>query len=248
MPRSVADSQVQVACLSECVSVIQEAEDREALNASVLNGIRAFGFSHFCLSNNIKDKHELLTPMLTSMDASFFNDYDKYGFIEICPVFASLVRVAQPFCWTSHWTHGDRAETKLVEYLRSLPEKRGLALPMLGRDGSVSVANFSSDGDARFDEMTTHSLSIIAKVAMIKAECLGLSSDDNSARLGDADLSARQIEILHWAAQGKSNGDIAAIVGRSKRAVDWHISEILRKLKVASRSQAVALFGGGRRR
>jgi DNA-binding CsgD family transcriptional regulator len=56
-------------------------------------------------------------------------------------------------------------------------------------------------------------------------------------------------EIEHsaqWAALGKSNGDIAVILSQSKRAIDWHMSEILRKLKVSSRNQAIALLACSR--
>ena len=55
------------------------------------------------------------------------------------------------------------------------------------------------------------------------------------------ELSGKQLEILHWARQGKSNRDIATIMGLSKRAIDYHMSEILRKLGVASRAQAIVL-------
>jgi len=80
---------------------------------------------------------------------------------------------------------------------------------------------------------------------MMQVEALGLAHGDAQARLVDGGLSVRQLEILNWATLGKSNSDIAVITGMSKRAVAYHMSEILRKLKVASRTQAVALIAGG---
>lgn len=58
-------------------------------------------------------------------------------------------------------------------------------------------------------------------------------------------LSEMQAEILHWAAAGKSNGDIATILGISRRGCDYHMGEIYRKLGVSSRSQAVAAYSQG---
>ena len=55
-------------------------------------------------------------------------------------------------------------------------------------------------------------------------------------------LSHRQKEILHWAAMGKSNAEIAIILGQTKRGVDYHISEITRKLGVTSRVQAIVIY------
>lgn len=53
-------------------------------------------------------------------------------------------------------------------------------------------------------------------------------------------LSGTQLAYLRWAAEGKSSADIAIITGATRRTVDYHFAEILRKLGVASRTQAVA--------
>lgn len=55
-------------------------------------------------------------------------------------------------------------------------------------------------------------------------------------------LSDVQAEILRWAAAGKSNGDIATILGISRRGCDYHMGAIYKKLGVSSRSQAVAAY------
>ena len=235
----------QIARLSQVIGAIQETENRQALAASVRDGARLFGFADFCIAINIRDKRELLAPTLGGADTRFLDDYDRYGFIQIDPVMANAVATDRPFSWTSYWAWRDRQEAELAEYLRALPEKRGVILPLPHMPGRVSTATFLSSPDLRCDEETVHCLSIIATAAMIKAEGLGLCADDRAARLGDAGLSPRQIEVLHWAAQGKSNADIATITGQSKRAVDYHRGEILRKLRVTTRSQAIALLAKG---
>lgn len=62
-------------------------------------------------------------------------------------------------------------------------------------------------------------------------------------------LSTIQLNYLRWAAEGKSSADIAVITGASRRAIEYHFTEILRKLSVSSRAQAVAWLaqsGAGR--
>lgn len=56
-------------------------------------------------------------------------------------------------------------------------------------------------------------------------------------------LSAQQLDLLTWAAAGKSNTDIATITGLSRRGVEYHMEQILKKLGVASKAQAAALLG-----
>ena len=54
-------------------------------------------------------------------------------------------------------------------------------------------------------------------------------------------LTPRQMEILKLIARGATNKEIAHKLGISKRTVEWHIRNILRKLGVRDRIQAVLL-------
>jgi LuxR family quorum sensing-dependent transcriptional regulator len=54
-------------------------------------------------------------------------------------------------------------------------------------------------------------------------------------------LTAREREVLTWAAQGKSAFEIAEILAIAKRTVDEHVQIAARKLGAANRTHAVAL-------
>jgi DNA-binding CsgD family transcriptional regulator len=88
-------------------------------------------------------------------------------------------------------------------------------------------------------------VAVIGNAAAIKAELLnpGSSSAQDENHVARV-LSTVQAEILKWASEGKSNRDIADIMSLSKRGVDYHMSEILRKLGVVSRTQAIAKWNG----
>lgn len=53
-------------------------------------------------------------------------------------------------------------------------------------------------------------------------------------------LTEREVEILNWVEQGKSNSEIAQILSISHLTVKNHVQKILRKLNVQNRAQAVA--------
>jgi transcriptional regulator EpsA len=55
-----------------------------------------------------------------------------------------------------------------------------------------------------------------------------------------AKLSPREREILQWMSSGKSNWEIAQVVGLSESTIKNHVHHILGKLHVATRAQAVA--------
>jgi DNA-binding CsgD family transcriptional regulator len=54
-------------------------------------------------------------------------------------------------------------------------------------------------------------------------------------------LTNREIEVLNWIKEGKSSWEISIIFACSKRVVDFHVSNIKRKLNAATRAQAVAI-------
>ncbi len=51
-------------------------------------------------------------------------------------------------------------------------------------------------------------------------------------------LTAREAEVLLWVAQGKSNGDIATILGMSEKTVKQHLGSVFQKLGVENRNAA----------
>jgi DNA-binding CsgD family transcriptional regulator len=53
-------------------------------------------------------------------------------------------------------------------------------------------------------------------------------------------LSSREVTILNWMKNGKTNWEIGKILGVSERTIRFHIESIFSKLEVTSRSQAVA--------
>ncbi len=57
-------------------------------------------------------------------------------------------------------------------------------------------------------------------------------------RMGGPNLTNRELEVLQAIAAGKSNKEIAFVLGISEATVKTHINNILSKLGVADRTQA----------
>jgi DNA-binding CsgD family transcriptional regulator len=52
-------------------------------------------------------------------------------------------------------------------------------------------------------------------------------------------LSTREREVLKWLKLGKTSWDISVILRISERTVNYHVSNIMKKLDVTNRLQAV---------
>jgi DNA-binding NarL/FixJ family response regulator len=63
----------------------------------------------------------------------------------------------------------------------------------------------------------------------------------NSHRVTEAQLTPRETEVLSWVAKGKTNRDVADILGMSPRTVNKHLEHVFEKLGVETRAAATAL-------
>jgi DNA-binding CsgD family transcriptional regulator len=70
---------------------------------------------------------------------------------------------------------------------------------------------------------------------------LPLNASPETDRLLQASLTPRETEVLTWLARGKTNRDIAEILGMSHRTVNKHLEHIFEKLGVETRAAAAAL-------
>ena len=66
-------------------------------------------------------------------------------------------------------------------------------------------------------------------------------SEQTLPSLDQYQLTPREMEVLNWVAKGKTNRDIADILGMSPRTVNKHLEHIFVKLGVETRSAAAAL-------
>ena len=79
------------------------------------------------------------------------------------------------------------------------------------------------------------------EVAGAAAWLLLVRSERNAPTSGthESGLTVREREILRWVANGKTDRQVAAIVGLSHRTVQKHLEHIYTKLGVENRTAAV---------
>jgi len=67
------------------------------------------------------------------------------------------------------------------------------------------------------------------------------AGEPGATRLATASLTPRETEVLSWIAKGKTNRDVAEILGMSPRTVNKHLEHVFEKLGVETRAAAAAL-------
>ena len=129
-----------------------------------------------------------------------------------------------------------RTDTEALERARDLNIQAYLIKPfsVVQLKSAIAIAltqyHLQDDAERKISELNE---------ALDNASCRTDAEVLTQERLASLGLTKREAEIMHWIAQGKSNGDIAIILDSSPRTVAKHIEHIFLKLKVESRIAAV---------
>ncbi|WP_336659962.1 response regulator transcription factor [Leucobacter sp. USHLN153] len=147
-----------------------------------------------------------------------------------------------------------RAE-QLIDAVRSLAAGDALLGPDVTRAVIERVAADRASAAGTHDPASTHStdaaeaavatLGDRARPGSLVAEIAGstvaasAAADPARAAMKDAGLTEREREVLALLAEGKSNGEIAADLYLGEATIKTHVSNVLQKLGVRDRIQAV---------
>jgi DNA-binding NarL/FixJ family response regulator len=125
-----------------------------------------------------------------------------------------------------------------------LPETEVLALTSVLENASVLEA--IRDGAIGYLFKDSRAAEVRTAIKAAAAGQVHLSAQASASLLGAVrmpertdPLTARELEVLRWLAQGLSNKEIARRLHLTEETVKFHVRHILAKLDVQSRTQAV---------
>jgi DNA-binding NarL/FixJ family response regulator len=108
----------------------------------------------------------------------------------------------------------------------------GYLLKEVGRDALIEAVQKVASGQSILDPAVTGR--VFGKVQALMQD----PTSGNKLRL----LSAQESKVLALVAEGKTNKEIAAVLGLSDKTIKNYFSNILEKLGLSRRSQAAAYF------
>jgi DNA-binding CsgD family transcriptional regulator len=176
------------------------------------------------------------------INVSYSNDwlysYGKNGYAGVDPVLRSLLSSFKTQVWKQ--TYGKISAPKQLEFIEeacSAGLTHGITTGMLERNRGFatffSFAGGDPNGTQRFAGLLEYLVPSLHRVLMSNIH----TPVFNSAK----GLSPREQTVLLWMKEGKTNWEIARIVGVTERTVRFHVEGIFMKLDASSRTQAVAV-------
>lgn len=120
---------------------------------------------------------------------------------------------------------------------REVDSKLGIE-DMIGLYFTMTGGKFAAVHCGRGRFFTEPEFAVAQRFHFLVAALLGQSPESQSSNPDTAGLSTREADVIRWVAEGKSNSEIAAILGISHHTVRKHLESILPKLGAENRTGA----------
>ncbi len=207
-------------------------------------------FQHFCgimaeygydrvVYSLINDHPSLSLPKQHGLASSYPEDWMKYytekNYIAIDPVFKGALKSRVPFFWADLENDPDipRSSLKVLDQGAEAGLQDGIAIPLFGLNNEITGL-----GLARSESEKGKNYQFLANAYLLSSyfheKYRSLRKPATFVK-----ITAKEHDIIAWAAEGKTDEEIAMILHISAHTVRWHWKNIFTKLDARGRLYAI---------
>ncbi|KVH73609.1 helix-turn-helix transcriptional regulator [Burkholderia cepacia] len=223
----------------EVVFEIDSCTCMDELGSMLIDIGRLAGFDLVCYQDYrmtggmLKNGHTL-----SNYPEAWLSRYRERDYLAIDPIVQHALSSLMPLIWCDR-IFATIEQRQFRDEGRMYGLTDGVSFSAHSRHGDVACVSFvrqaqtSDNGDMRCDVPSWGAL--VANLMLDACRRLEVSQSDTPC------LSARELEILKWVAEGKSSWEISRIVSLTEHGVLHHIRNIMKKFDVPTRRQAVLI-------
>jgi DNA-binding CsgD family transcriptional regulator len=200
------------------------------------------GFEHFLYGVQVNTS--LTRPyrfILSCYPENWRKHYDEEGYANIDPTVSHCVKTSIPVIWKNEIFKG-RKEARVRSEAKDCGLVSGASFPVHGSRGEAAMLSLSTSRESR--EAQDDIVAMMGKAQLLTCylheavQRIVLSK--GPIPLKKINLTEREKECLLWAAEGKTGWEIANIIKISERTVTFHLQNVIHKLGVVNRQQAIS--------
>ncbi|MBX4907352.1 MULTISPECIES: LuxR family transcriptional regulator [Rhizobium] len=238
--------------LIQLLVILEECPNQDAVVTELEQVLHGCGFEYYGLLRHLQQNPaqrniELrAAPLAGRWPEQWLQIYAAKKYVRIDPMVRYLVHAQRPFRWRESVAafdgdaHQRRMEQMMVDAFGHGLED-GYLFPIHGRNGILGSLSL---GGKPID-LSPVEIALLEAVAR-KSFWRLLDLSGEAAALEtvlptETPLTRREMEILHYLAEGMTSMEISKMLKISNHTVDWYMNGLQDKLKAKNRQQAVAL-------
>lgn len=212
----------------------------DELHAICRDFSEALGFQHFVYALRVPTQFaDARLILIDGYPPEWVKHYFEQHHFDADPVMAYCAQHVVPLCWSDLTLEPGSHAERMMQEAAAFGLRDGISMPLHSPQGELGILSLAVD--AAPDKARAICQNAVVQVHMLAGylhEAVRRVSGllDNGVPV----LTSREIECLRWAADGKTSGEIAQLLGLSESTANFHLNNAMRKLDVVNRQQAVA--------
>ena len=201
--------------------------------------VQELGFEHFLFGLRMEIVGQPTEDfVLSGYPERWWEAYQEHDFDRIDPIVSHCKTSHRPLLWERE-QYSNAYAAAMFEEAAMFGIRSGVSVPLHGsvrrEFGLLSLAS----GDACIDGYTEQILGQSQLLASFLYEAVQKIAA-KQLNVPSPTLTPREHECIRWAAAGKSTWEISCILKTSERTIYFHICNVMTKLNVVNRQQAIA--------
>ncbi|HEY8521049.1 MAG TPA: LuxR family transcriptional regulator [Gammaproteobacteria bacterium] len=200
------------------------------------------GFDHFIYGVRLPAALTTISHFIISdYPEAWLKEYIDRNYAEVDPVVRHCIRYHEPYCWDRLRENADEKVLAFADAAASHGLVGGISIGIHGHAGDDGIFSVAARR-----VVVTDSDEALAAIPYLTAilpyihACVSRLTSFQEAGVDKPRLSERELECLLWSAEGKTAEEIGIILSISTATVTFHLKNVIEKLGVTNRNQAIA--------
>lgn len=233
-----SERQANANVMFDFITSSRGAKTADEVMSELGKAARHFGFSSFAVSG-LPAPGERLDPyfLLNGWPDGWFERYVEQNYVHVDPVIQHTRASDDAFVWSEVLpVKLSRTARRVMNEASDFRMLDGFSVPIHGTAGMQAIVTYGAE-TVDLSPEARGALHIISIYAHNRLRAMFM---ENETKRPAVRITAHELEIIRWCAAGKTNWEIAEILGLSSRTIQHELANACRKLKVVNRAQLVA--------
>lgn len=218
---------------------LASSQTRAQLMTIMARVAREFGLDHVTIMAAPNPNDILISPLVleSTLPAQFAREFDKNHFLRNCPILPRFSNSILPQTWRLD-AEGEPDNLECPAKMNELLRRHNLLMGMIFPMNSVDSGRYFMRYDGARIKLHQSEMNELGMISLH-----GFDMFDRMRRAESVApnvLSARELEVLRWTAQGKTSVEIGQILALSDHTVNAYMTNAIKKLDCVNRTQLVA--------
>ncbi|WP_375749473.1 autoinducer binding domain-containing protein [Vibrio sp. HN007] len=168
--------------------------------------------------------------------------YDENNYVELDPVVKHCYTSTKAVIWNElEQTYNSKQERDFFKAAKEHGLNSGLSVPIHGSKSEIGIFSLATTrGYNEFNSNELTELLLLSQAIAPSAFSKLIEIESRQIERKESQLTAREKDVIYWAAEGKTTWEIGHILGCTERTVYFHLNNATKKLGVVNRYQAIS--------